>query len=135
MDSIAAFEFRRKVFATINATWRPAKQKDKSLVIVEKELFISLKMRCFTPEWVSGALKAVYDLMEGKGEDADVDVEESIFPKMVGSSRPKEAATLAADLFLNLPLVVWYFSSIKSLSDRWEDPKASNNVLRSVKTR
>ena len=49
--------------------------------------------------------------MEGKCEEADVDVAESILPKMVGSSRPKEAA----DWFSNLPLMAWYQTDEKTL--------------------
>lgn len=42
-------------------------------------------------------LKIAYDSIEGKSEEVEVVVVESLLPKVVGSSRQKKATTLAAD--------------------------------------
>ena len=69
-------------------------------MIDANELFISLRIRYFVPECVSGALKATQGLIAGKGDNkvADADI-----LSMVGSSRHKEAAMRATGLFSNLP--------------------------------
>ena len=54
-------------------------------------------------------LNIAYGLIEGKGEEVDVVVVESILPNVVGSSPVKEATTLAADSFSKRPLVAWDF--------------------------
>ena len=56
MESIAALEFSKTVFEIINATGGPAKQEDISPIMVANKLFISLRIRCYKPECVSGAL-------------------------------------------------------------------------------
>ena len=55
---MAAFEFNRKVLAIISAMALPDKQEEMSLVMELNELFISFKIRYFTPECVSGTLNA-----------------------------------------------------------------------------
>ena len=42
-------------------------------------------------------LKIAYDSIEGKSEEVEVVVVESLLPNVVGSSRQKKATTFAAD--------------------------------------